>query len=218
VLSLSGPLMVLVLALIVDATLGALPAALHPGAWIDRVVGALGRRWPALAPVLALLLSVSLAGAALLLGWVNAPDPIVLAVSVWLLAACLELPPREPGPGSPLEHLGAHFVAPLFWYALFGLPGAVFQRAMRACDGPACTWMIAALAFVPARLTVGLMWAAGKALGLDLRDPARRDPRRDSDLRDPIRSAEVWRAARLAAWIAAAVAALSLYPRHAFLL
>jgi hypothetical protein len=197
--SLSGPLMTLVMALIFEATLGDVPA-FDAGASLDKMAGALPRG-PVLDRAATLLFPVLCASGAWLLGWVNAPDLVVAALSVWLLAGCLRLPPREPGRGAPVEHLVAGIVAPLFYYALLGLPGAVFQRAVRALD-PRAAWLDAALSILPARLAALLLWLASKLLGLG---PA-------------VQAEQTWRAARLAAWIAAGIAALTLYPRHAFLL
>ena len=77
-ISLSGPLMVLLLALVVGATVGKLPPAVNATVWMEALSRPLGRLAPLLVPVL-------FGGAALLLGWVNAPDPLVMALSVWLL-------------------------------------------------------------------------------------------------------------------------------------
>jgi len=187
VISLSGPLMVLLLALVVGATVGKLPPAVNATVWMEALSRPLGRLAPLLVPVL-------FGGAALLLGWVNAPDPLVMALSVWLLAGCLALPgPEDDATGPTIEPLNARFVAPLFYYALLGVPGAVLWRALEAAGA---SRMVRPLGLVPRWLAAAALAVAGRWRGID----------------------EAWQTARLAAWIAAAAAALSLYPRHAFLL
>jgi adenosylcobinamide-phosphate synthase len=76
------------------------------------------------------------------------------------------------------ENTSDSVVAPLFYYALFGLPGAVFYRAANTLDamvgyrgrfeylGKAAARLDDLLNFVPARLTAGLLWCAGALLGL----------------------------------------------------
>lgn len=96
---------------------------------------------------------------------------------------------RDPAPLSAPELSGAtvesisenasdSVVAPLFYYALFGLPGAVFYRAANTLDamvgyrgrfehlGKAAARLDDVLNFVPARLTAALLWCAGGLLGL----------------------------------------------------
>jgi adenosylcobinamide-phosphate synthase len=80
------------------------------------------------------------------------------------------------------ENASDSFVAPLFWFALFGLPGAVFYRAVNTLDamvgyrgkyewlGKASARFDDALNWVPARLTAGLLIAAA---WLQRRDAAR---------------------------------------------
>jgi cobalamin biosynthesis protein CobD/CbiB len=179
--------MVLLVALVVGATLGKLPPAVNPTVWMEALSRPLGRLAPLLVPAL-------FGGAALLLGWVNAPDLLVMTLSVWLLAGCLALPgPDDGAAGSMIEPLNARFVAPLFYYALLGVPGAVLWRALEAAGA---RQLVHLLGFVPRWLAAAALAVAGRWRGSD----------------------EAWQTARLAAWIAAAAAALSLYPRHAFLL
>lgn len=71
------------------------------------------------------------------------------------------------------ENLSDSVVAPLFYYALFGLPGAIFYRAVNTLDamigyrgrheylGKASARLDDALNYVPARLTALLLLAAG---------------------------------------------------------
>jgi adenosylcobinamide-phosphate synthase len=84
--------------------------------------------------------------------------------------------------GAALESLSENssdsVVAPLFYYALFGLPGAVCYRAVNTLDamvgyrgrfeylGKAAARLDDLLNFVPARLTAGLLWLTGALLGL----------------------------------------------------
>jgi adenosylcobinamide-phosphate synthase len=74
---------------------------------------------------------------------------------------------------SVAENASDSIVAPLFYYVLFGLPGAVFYRAVNTLDamigyrgpfeylGKAAARLDDLLNFVPARLTAGLLLAAG---------------------------------------------------------
>jgi adenosylcobinamide-phosphate synthase len=73
---------------------------------------------------------------------------------------------------SVAENASDSFVAPLFWFALFGLPGAVFYRATNTLDamigyrgkyewlGKASARLDDALNLVPARLTAWLLLSA----------------------------------------------------------
>jgi adenosylcobinamide-phosphate synthase len=73
------------------------------------------------------------------------------------------------------------FVAPLFFFALAGLPAAMFYRAVNTLDamigyhgrhehfGKAAARLDDLLNFVPARLTALLLLAGGKLVGLDAR-------------------------------------------------
>jgi adenosylcobinamide-phosphate synthase len=71
------------------------------------------------------------------------------------------------------ENASDSFVAPLFYYALFGLPGALFYRAVNTLDamigyhgryeylGKASARLDDSLNFIPARATSGLLVVAG---------------------------------------------------------
>jgi adenosylcobinamide-phosphate synthase len=79
------------------------------------------------------------------------------------------------------ENASDGFVAPLFYYALFGVPGAVAYRAINTLDsmigyrgryewlGKASARLDDAANFVPARLTAGLLLLAGALAGHDAR-------------------------------------------------
>src|SRR5258707_3875514 len=89
-------------------------------------------------------------------------DPSALDASA-LVAGTIE---------SVAENASDSFVAPLFWFALLGLPGAVFYRAANTLDamigyhgkyewlGKTAARLDDALNFVPARITAGLLLAA----------------------------------------------------------
>ena len=82
---------------------------------------------------------------------------------------------------SVAENASDSFVAPLFYYAVFGLPGAVAYRAVNTLDamigyhgryeylGKASARLDDALNFIPARLTAALLLAAGALCGSDVR-------------------------------------------------
>jgi adenosylcobinamide-phosphate synthase len=82
---------------------------------------------------------------------------------------------------SVAENASDSFVAPLFWYALFGLPGAAYYRAANTLDsmvgyhgkyewiGKASARQDDLLNLVPARLTAGLLLVAGAIVGADWR-------------------------------------------------
>jgi adenosylcobinamide-phosphate synthase len=77
---------------------------------------------------------------------------------------------------SVAENASDSVLAPLFYYVLFGLPGAVFYRAVNTLDamvgyrgryeylGKASARLDDALNFVPARLTAGLLLLGGALL------------------------------------------------------
>jgi len=224
----SGPLLALILALVIDATVGEYPNALHPVVWMGKTIGALER----LAPrgpggqlihgaLMALLVPALFGGGALLLGWIALPDPWLLLSSVLLLKASLALTAlgaaaavvREALAGRRLddaraglrslcsrdptkldeaelaaatieslaENLSDSFVAPLFYYALFGVPGALAYRAVNTMDamigyhgryeylGKAAARLDDLLNLIPARLTAGFLLMAGALRGLDVR-------------------------------------------------
>lgn len=82
---------------------------------------------------------------------------------------------------SVAENASDSFVAPLFYYALFGIPGAVFYRAVNTLDamigyhgkyehlGKVSARLDDAMNFVPARLTACLLLFAGWVRGQRLR-------------------------------------------------
>jgi len=103
---------------------------------------------------------------------------------------------RDPAALTPSELAGAAIesltentsdsvVAPLFYYALFGLPGAVFYRAANTLDamvgyhgrfeyvGKLAARLDDLLNVLPARLTAGLLALSGALLGLDVRGGVR---------------------------------------------
>jgi adenosylcobinamide-phosphate synthase len=98
-------------------------------------------------------------------------DPSALGPSE-LAAATIE---------SVAENASDSFVAPLFYYALFGLPGALFYRAVNTLDamvgyhgryeyfGKVPARLDDAMNFIPARLTAWLLLIAGWARGRKLR-------------------------------------------------
>lgn len=80
---------------------------------------------------------------------------------------------------SAAENASDSFVAPLFWFSLFGLPGAVFYRAVNTLDamigyhgryewlGKASARLDDVLNWVPARWTATLLLIGGALTGLD---------------------------------------------------
>ena len=82
---------------------------------------------------------------------------------------------------SVAENASDSFVAPLFWFALFGLPGAMVYRAVNTLDamigyhgryewlGKAAARLDDAMNLVPARLTAWLLIVAGAVAGFDAR-------------------------------------------------
>ncbi len=82
---------------------------------------------------------------------------------------------------SVAENTSDSFVAPLFYYALFGLPGAMAYRAVNTLDamigyrgryeflGKASARLDDALNFIPARVTAVLLLAAGAVCRRDVR-------------------------------------------------
>jgi adenosylcobinamide-phosphate synthase len=80
---------------------------------------------------------------------------------------------------SVAENASDSFVAPLFYFALFGIPGAVFYRAVNTLDamigyhgryeyyGKTAARLDDFLNFIPARVTAGLILVAGKLAGRD---------------------------------------------------
>lgn len=82
---------------------------------------------------------------------------------------------------SVAENASDSFVAPIFYYVLFGLPGAVLYRAVNTLDamvgyrgryeylGKASARLDDVLNFVPARVTAALLLLAGALVGQDAR-------------------------------------------------
>ena len=80
---------------------------------------------------------------------------------------------------SAAENASDSFVAPLFWFSLLGLPGAVFYRAVNTLDamigyhgryewlGKASARLDDVLNWVPARWTATLLLVGGALTGLD---------------------------------------------------
>jgi adenosylcobinamide-phosphate synthase len=83
------------------------------------------------------------------------------------------------------ENASDSFVAPVFWFALLGLPGAAFYRTVNTLDamigyrgryewlGKASARLDDLLNWIPARITAALLLAGGAATGLDPRRGAR---------------------------------------------
>lgn len=217
---------VFVLALVIDATVGELPARLHPVVWMGAVVRLLKRVAPShgarrqLVAGAVIALAVPLLFAApvyLMLGWLSRWPYASAVFGGLVLTSTFAL--RELGragarvrvalaggdidraryelrslcsrdasalsegeiAGAAVESLAENasdsFVAPLFYYALFGLPGAVFYRAVNTLDamigyhgryeylGKASARLDDLLNVVPARLTVGLLMLGGLFTG-----------------------------------------------------
>lgn len=160
------------------------------------------------------------------------------------------------------ENASDSFVAPLFYYAVLGLAGAVFYRAVNTLDamigyrgeyeylGKATARLDDALNFIPARLTALVLLAAGWLFGEDARGGwrvLRRDGWKTESpnagrpmavmagllrvrlekqghycLGDPINELDcpsigaAWDVIRLAAAIAAALVAVVIGARHAY--
>lgn len=114
-------------------------------------------------------------GARAALGSLCSRDPSRLE-SPQLLAAAIE---------SIAENASDSFVAPVFYYLLFGIPGAIAYRAVNTLDamigyhgryeylGKAAARLDDVLNFVPARLTAGFLLLAGLFGGGDARGGAR---------------------------------------------
>lgn len=77
------------------------------------------------------------------------------------------------------ENISDGFVAPFFYWALFGVPGALYYRAVNTLDsmigyhgefeqfGKASARLDDVLNWIPARITAGALWLGGKARGFD---------------------------------------------------
>lgn len=222
------PALVLALALLLawalDALFGDPPDAVHPLAWLAKLLWPLGCRLRVLAPMAALwsgaaawcLIAGGLAAIAWavqwqllkmspwwsvpllalllkpMLGWRRLRDE-VLAVEQALeagpeearqrlaplvqrdLAGLSEEALRETAIETLADHLNDAVIAPLFWYALFGLPGAVLYRCASAMDAMwgyrgvwewAGKWAARAddvLSWLPARLTALSLYPAWRS-------------------------------------------------------
>jgi adenosylcobinamide-phosphate synthase len=228
---LSGPALVLVLALVIEGALG--PGGSNQVAtWVEQALRPLVR-WTPRAPgaqrvwgALLTLVPALLAAPAALLGWLAIPDPLVLLLSVALVRASLSLASLGPAVTNVREALGrgdldgareaagqlggaipttvdpralvaasiaalaraltAGFVVPLLGYALFGVPGAIFCRAVGALAarlasernhpplGRAAARLETLVGWLPSWLTAALLVVAGLGRGLDTRQGLRR--------------------------------------------
>lgn len=95
----------------------------------------------------------------------NLSEPLLVAATVESLA----------------ENASDSFVAPIFYFALFGIPGAIFYRAVNTLDakigyhgryeylGKSAARLDDVLNFIPARLTAGLLLLAGWLCRKDIR-------------------------------------------------
>jgi adenosylcobinamide-phosphate synthase len=221
----------LLLALAVDATVGELPACVHPVVWMGALITRVKRMAPAdgalrqlgAGGVMAVIVPLAFAVPAwLLLRWLRPWPPLHLLLHTAVLTSTFAL--RELGragsrvrvamelgdldaaryalrslcsrdasslseqevAGAAIESLAENasdsFVAPLFYYAFFGLPGAVVYRAVNTLDamigyhgryeylGKASARLDDLLNFAPARLTALFLMVGGFVTGL----PARR--------------------------------------------
>ena len=226
----ADPLVVLALALLLDAAFGEPPRAVHPVVWMGDVITGLERLSPAAGAwrqvtmgvfiALAVPLVFALTAAAALAA--TAPWPLLRgAQSGVLLKSSFALRALAQAAGHVRDRVGAgrldaardalrslcsrdasrldesllvaatvesvaenvsdSFVAPLFYYLLLGVPGAVFYRAVNTADamigyrgryehlGKAAARLDDALNFIPARLTAILLLAAGWFTGRDIR-------------------------------------------------
>jgi adenosylcobinamide-phosphate synthase len=208
----ADPLVVLALALLLDAAFGEPPRAVHPVVWMGDVITGLERLAPAAGAwrqvtmgvfiALAVPLVFALTAAAALAA--TAPWPLLRgAQSGVLLKSSFALRALAQAAGHVRDRVGAgrldaardalrslcsrdanvsdSFVAPLFYYLLLGVPGAVFYRAVNTADamigyrgryehlGKAAARLDDALNFIPARLTAILLLAAGWFTGRDIR-------------------------------------------------
>jgi adenosylcobinamide-phosphate synthase len=215
-------LAVLAFALAIDVVLGEPPTALHPVAWMGKLVHVLRRISPRRDPFAQLV-----AGAAIALVvpvvFMMATAFVITQLDAWPIAAFVasallakstfairaldraarvvrdalaaqdlaaardglrSLCSRDPSSLQPpqlvaatvesvAENASDSFVAPLFYYVLFGLPGAIAYRAVNTLDamigyhgryeylGKASARLDDLLNFVPARITAALVLAAG---------------------------------------------------------
>jgi adenosylcobinamide-phosphate synthase len=171
-----------------------LPALFAFGAWaiVDRL-----RPWPLMAVgVQVFLLKATFAVRALGAAAEAVREPLVRADLPSARHALRSLCSRDPSSltegqlaaaavESVAENLSDSLVAPLFWYAVAGLPGAIAYRAINTLDasigyrgryewlGKASARIDDAVNLIPARLTALLLLAAGALSGARLRDGLR---------------------------------------------
>jgi len=223
------PAIIVLLAAVLDRTLGEPPAALHPVVWIGTVTAHLRRRAPRrgrvrqLAWGAAVAVAVPAAFAAAAFAVVAAAgdgSPIVACLlGAVLLKPCFAMRALGDAGGAVADALAAgdlararvrlrslcsrdagaldeggvaagaveslaentsdSVVAPLLYYAAFGIPGAVAYRAINTLDamlgyrgpleylGKAAARLDDLANLIPARVTAGLLIAAGAATGAD---------------------------------------------------
>lgn len=226
----------LLIAWTLDAAVGEPPNAVHPVAWLGRLLGPLGQRlcvwrrvpalvggslaWGAIAAALAVtahaaesaITPLPWAVGALLLGlalkpcfaWRMLRDEVqavehALAQSLEAgrervsrlasrdVSAMNQAEIRETAIETLAENLNDSVVAPLFWFAVAGLPGAVVYRFANTADamwgyrgryewaGKFAARADDVLSWLPARLTALLLWPAPRCWPL-LRIEATRTP------------------------------------------
>lgn len=157
---------------LVLAALGARPVLRFLAeAYLLKSVFALRALGEAAEGVRAPLVAGDLAAARLGLRSLCSRDPAALDAEL-VAAAAVE---------SVAENASDSFVAPLLWYVVLGLPGALFYRAVNTLDamigyrgpyeylGKAAARLDDLLNLVPARLTALLLLAAGRWEGRDVR-------------------------------------------------
>jgi adenosylcobinamide-phosphate synthase len=188
-------------------TAGGLIAIGIPAAFAGASVHLLAavERWPPLALLVAtLLVKSTFALRALGQAAASVRDPLTQGDVPRARTALSSLCSRDAGSLDEAQLIGAtvesvaenasdSFVAPLFYYALFGVGGAVFYRAANTLDamlgyrghyeylGKAAARLDDLLNLVPARLTAGLLIVAGQLDGRDVGSAwriLRRDGRR----------------------------------------
>jgi adenosylcobinamide-phosphate synthase len=228
--STSSSLTALALALLIDATLGEPPRALHPVTWMGKTIAGLERLapltgarrqvlmgafialatpslfaaaaaamlagttgWPAVATVVsAILLKSTFALRALGRAAWDVRDPLCRGDLDASRAALRSLCSRDASVldkrlliaasiESVAENASDSFVAPVLYYLVLGLPGAVFYRAANTADamigyhgryeylGKVAARLDDALNFIPARVTGALLLVAGWLSGRDVR-------------------------------------------------
>jgi adenosylcobinamide-phosphate synthase len=219
---------IVLIAALLDATVGEPPLRLHPVVWMGHAIAPL-KRAAARTPVVELahgaLYVLLVSGGFALSAWIalralTAYRPLALALELFLLFSCFALKglldagremlaaltrddlaaarraltslcsrdPAELGREelaaatieSLCENASDSVVAPLFYYLLFGVPGAVFYRAVNTLDamvgyrgryeylGKVAARLDDVLNLVPARLTALLMLMAAPLLGLPI--------------------------------------------------